>query len=179
MDTLDQVIYKLQLPPVFRTTVTSYYMPLLKRLIEWRGEVSDKPLLLGISGAQGTGKSTLGHIIKSLLEADHGLKVARLSIDDFYYRLPERQELSEKVHPLMLTRGVPGTHDIELIQSVINSLQHADDDTVTHIPRFDKGVDDRAPRAAWPSFIGKPDIIVFEGWVVGTPPQDDDDLEAA
>ena len=74
-----------------------------------------KPIIIGLAGGQGTGKTTISSIINLILVKYFKLKVFKISIDDFYKTRKERYKLSKKVHPLLMTRGVPGTHDIDLI----------------------------------------------------------------
>lgn len=125
------------------------------------------PPLLGISGAQGSGKSTLCELI-ALAMAEWGTGPAVvLSLDDFYRTRAERLSLAATVHPLCATRGVPGTHDIGLLGECLSRLLGADDDAVTLIPRFDKLADDRLPREQWAEFRGRPGLIVLEGWCIG------------
>ena len=73
----------------------------------------NKPLIIGINGAQGSGKSTLADYIKSYMCAE-GHSAVSLSLDDFYLTREERFQLSRDTHPLLATRGVPGTHDTAL-----------------------------------------------------------------
>ncbi|MBM4200974.1 MAG: hypothetical protein FJ189_06780, partial [Gammaproteobacteria bacterium] len=100
------------------------------------------PLAVGISGAQGSGKSTLARLIALILSRACGFRVARLSIDDLYKTRAERRELARTVHPLLLTRGVPGTHDTELGLDVIDALRRATERQATLLPRFDKATDE-------------------------------------
>ncbi len=93
---------------------------------------------------------------------------AVLSIDDFYLPRDERLQLSQTVHPLFATRGVPGTHDTELIQTTLDELTSLGTGHSAVLPRFDKAVDDRAPKDEWPSVTGPLDLIVLEGWCVGS-----------
>ena len=78
----------------------------------------------------------------------------------------ERYRLSKKVHPLLKTRGVPGTHEIQLGIDTINSLV-SQKNKETRIPMFSKKYDDRLSRSDWPIFYGTPNVIIFEGWCVG------------
>lgn len=143
----------------------STYDPLTAWILK-RGTSSQHPMLLGIGGAQGSGKTTLTILLAATLEA-RGQRVARFSIDDLYLTRLERQRLAEMIHPLLITRGVPGTHDLILGNEVLNSLMGASPTTRTAIPSFDKATDDRRPRSDWPIFIGRPDVILLEGWCVG------------
>jgi D-glycerate 3-kinase len=132
------------------------------------------PLVLGLTGPQGSGKSTLAAQLPPLLEA-HGLRATVLALDDLYLPKAERQRLARNVHPLLATRGVPGTHDIGLGLSVLASLREAGE---TLIPSFDKAADNRRPRPEWRRVEGPADVILFEGWCVGVQPQPTDDLAA-
>lgn len=166
--TLAQLIEQERLPKDFNTTVDRYYRPLAERVVHW---ANSGPQLIGINGGQGTGKSTMAVFLKFLLESDHGLKVAVLSIDDLYLTKAERIRLGDNVHSLLVTRGVPGTHDPKMGIQVIESLMSASDETLTPLPRFNKGVDDRVPFEDWPVFQGGADVVILEGWCVGATPQ--------
>jgi len=148
--------------------------PLADELVDAQAQLK-RPLLFGLSGAQGTGKSTIATLLKDEL-TDHGLRSVVLSIDDLYFTRAERARLAQDVHPLLQTRGVPGTHDIALGATLFDRLRDAAPDTETELPVFDKAVDDRAPEPRM--FVGRPAVIIFEGWCVGCRPQDASDLEA-
>lgn len=134
------------------------------------------PLVIGINGAQGAGKSTLFNLLEVILTEGFNLKVVGFSIDDLYKTYDERIELSETIHPLLRTRGVPGTHDVELGMEILNSLKNSQEDTITKIPVFDKSTDDRCEASVWQEWIGPADVIVLEGWCVGADPQQASDL---
>ena len=128
------------------------------------------PLIVGLTGPQGSGKSTLAAQLPPSLAA-RGLRAAVLSLDDLYLPKSERLRLAREVHPLLATRGVPGTHDVPLGVEVLAGLGRAGE---TLVPSFDKAADDRRPASAWGRFEGPADVIVFEGWCVGAraqPPQ--------
>lgn len=124
---------------------------------------SQQPALVGICGAQGSGKSTLTETLTEHFR-EKGLRVAALSLDDLYLRRAEREHLAAAVHPLLATRGVPGTHDVELGEAVLDALGKPG--TIS-VPRFDKSIDDRFPERAWETVEGPVDLILFEGWCVG------------
>ncbi len=132
--------------------------------------------VVGINGAQGSGKSTAASFIAGSLIDRHGIVAAVLSIDDFYWPRAVRLQQSETVHPLLLTRGVPGTHDVVLGINTIRALQTLGSGDRLALPRYSKADDDRVPVARWPTITGPVDLILFEGWCVGTPPQTDDEL---
>jgi D-glycerate 3-kinase len=131
---------------------------------------SRRPYILGLSGLQGSGKSTLARVMKAQAEA-RGWATEVLSLDDFYYARSDREALAHQVHPLLRSRGVPGTHEIELMLSVLAALPHASDKLpVTH-PRFDKGRDTRIPPSRWPRITRPPKLVIVEGWALGIRPQ--------
>jgi D-glycerate 3-kinase len=144
-----------------------------------RQKQGQETLVLGINGAQGSGKSTLCDFLRLLLEQLYGWRAVGLSIDDFYQTIAERERLSRELHPLFVTRGVPGTHDVDLCLSVLRRLRHADPADHSALPAFDKARDDRLPESEWPRFVGRPDCVILEGWCVGTPPQPDQALTVA
>lgn len=129
-----------------------------------------RPLLLGISGAQGTGKTTLANYLSEQLRQESGWSVANLSIDDFYYTKAERTRLAADIHPLLATRGVPGTHDTRLLLACLQRLSALGAGEVIAAPHFDKAMDDRAAESNWPRFSGPLDLIILEGWCVGARP---------
>lgn len=127
------------------------------------------PVVVGLNGAQGSGKTTLASLIGLALDKFSGKKAAILSLDEFYLPKSARQDLARTVHPLCATRGVPGTHDCHLLLQVMSRLLVADGASKTVIPRFSKLADDRVDPADWAVFEGRPDVILFEGWCVGLP----------
>ncbi len=163
------------LPPAFRRVAEQYYLPLANALPNMRKQ--NVPLLLGLNGAQGTGKSTLADFLRLATASMFDWNVAVLSIDDFYYTHKERQTLAEEVHPLLSTRGVPGTHDTDMLASCLDKLRRAGSEDNLALPRFDKATDDRANESRWPAVTGPIDLVILEGWCVGTAAQADNDLD--
>ncbi len=129
-----------------------------------------RPLLLGVSGLQGSGKSTLARQLAQSARA-RGIPAVALSIDDFYLGRRARARLAREVHPLLATRGVPGTHDLDLMHATIDSLARATRARPARIPRFDKGRDARRVPSRWPCIGERPRLVILEGWCVGLPPQ--------
>lgn len=129
-----------------------------------------RPYLLGLSGLQGSGKSTLARVMKATAEA-RGWPTEVLALDDFYYSRGERESLAREVHPLLRTRGVPGTHEIELLLSVLAALPQASPRLPVSWPRFDKGRDTRVPPSRWPRVVRPPRLVILEGWALGLRPQ--------
>jgi D-glycerate 3-kinase len=129
-----------------------------------------RPYLLGLSGLQGSGKSTLAREMKLQAEA-RGWPTEVLSLDDFYYSRSERDLLAQQIHPLLRTRGVPGTHEIELLLSVLAALPQASERLPVDYPRFDKGRDTRVTPSRWPRVTRPPKLVILEGWALGLRPQ--------
>lgn len=171
---VSEFIAEQRLPPAYGEQAQSWFPPLAWRL---RGiaERSDKPVRIGVSGAQGSGKSTLAAFLSRLL-ANWGVRTAALSLDDFYLTRARRRELAESTHPLLATRGVPGTHDVDLLADVLDELGHSGKTASVTIPVFDKSRDDRGESKRREH--GRPDLILLEGWFVGLAPQPPDELEA-
>jgi D-glycerate 3-kinase len=124
--------------------------------------------VFGITGLQGTGKSTLSAQVAALA-GSRGLRAVVLSIDDLYLDQPERQRLGREVHPLLATRGAPGSHDLALGAATFDALRRGG----ARLPAFDKISDRRLPESEWPRVDGVPDLVLFEGWFHKVPPQDD------
>jgi len=138
--------------------------------IEEKYKEKGKTLFLGLSGGQGSGKTTIAGIMKIILEKFFKREVCAISIDDFYKTLKERNQMSRTIHPLFKTRGVPGTHDIILIKKLFNFIKKRKFKKFK-IPKFDKSIDDRSKREYWTSIKKRPEIIIFEGWCVGAKSQ--------
>lgn len=130
--------------------------------------------VLAISGLQGSGKSTLA---TQLVHAarQRGLAAAQLSIDDVYLTRAQRRLLAAQVHPLLATRGPPGTHDVDLALRLMARIKAG---ATTQLPRFDKLADDRAPVSEWETIPAPLDLLVFEGWCLGVPAQPEHQLDA-
>jgi len=166
-----------RLPDSFFKLIDDHYSPLAEWVMKRRQP--GKTLFLGINGAQGTGKSTLADYLKLILEIEYGWSVAVLSIDDFYLTKAERSQLAQDIHPLLATRGVPGTHDIQMLVDCIERLRALEPDNTMTLPRFDKAHDDRASPDSCPTVSGAIDLIILEGWCVGSQPQSEESLSQA
>ena len=138
--------------------------------IERKYKKKRKTLILGFSGGQGSGKTTISKIIKIIFKKYFKRNIHVSSIDDFYKTLRDRKKMSNSLHPLLKTRGVPGTHDINLIKKFFNSVKRKKFKKFK-VPRFDKSLDDRFKKKYWPSINKKPEIVILEGWCVGAKAQ--------
>ena len=162
-----------RLPASYARDIEIYFLPLATWLAARREK--GNPLVIGINGAQGTGKSTLGDFLAIATRVLYGWNAAVLSIDDFYLTRAERAALADEEHPLLMTRGVPGTHDIALLQDTLDRICGLDKGQSFAPPRFDKSIDDRSS-PPWPAIEGPVDLIALEGWCIGTLPQEEEAL---
>ena len=144
--------------------IKSFLIP----LCFWISKKADKkrPYFVGLAGGQGTGKTTSSSLIKIILTKYFKLKVFKISIDDFYKTRKERIRLSKRLHPMLLTRGVPGTHDIDMMLNFFKKVKSKKFKRLK-LPTFNKAIDDRFNKKRWYDLKEKPDVIIFEGWCVG------------
>jgi D-glycerate 3-kinase len=170
---LDLLMREHALPEAYRAMVEAVHRPAAARIAQRRRDLG-RPIVAGLCGSQGSGKSTMAAFLATLLEAE-GLTAAVLSIDDLYLTLPEREGLARDVHPLLRTRGVPGTHDVGLGHALFDVLTGSAPAEVS-MPRFDKAEDTRADAGTWPRIAAPVDVVLFEGWCVGAVAQADADL---
>jgi D-glycerate 3-kinase len=136
----------------------------------------NKVLIIGLAGGQGSGKTTISSILTLILKKYFKLNVCKVSIDDFYKTRKERKLLSKTRHDLLMTRGVPGTHDINLILNFFKKIKVKNFKTL-QIPTFNKAIDDRCSKALWQKIKSKPDVVIFEGWCVGAKAQTNSQLK--
>jgi len=137
-----------------------------------------KPFVVGLGGGQGTGKTTITSIISIILKKYFKLNVFKISIDDFYKIRKERLFLSKKIHPFLITRGVPGTHDINIMLNFFKKVKSKNFRSIK-LPRFNKSIDERFNKKLWHSIKKKPDVIIFEGWCVGARAENNNTLKKA
>ena len=147
----------------------NFYLPICKK-INSEYVKRKKTKIIGLSGGQGTGKSTISQILKIILKEGFNLETVIFSIDDFYKTRKDRKIMAKKISPLFLTRGVPGTHDAKMLFNCIKNLKKNRFKKVT-VPKFDKSKDDRSPKSKWLAVKKKPNIVIFEGWCVGVTSQ--------
>ena len=117
-----------------------------------------------IGGSQGVGKSSLIIVLKKTLEKFYGKKVLSLSLDDFYLSQKERKTLSQKEHELLLTRGVPGTHNIKNLIKTVKKFEKKL--YPISLPIFDKLIDDTTKKKN--VIKNQCNILILEGWCCGS-----------
>ncbi|KAK6461252.1 P-loop containing nucleoside triphosphate hydrolase protein [Scheffersomyces coipomensis] len=155
-------------------------------------DFKERPLIVGLSGPQGSGKSYLAeHLLSNLKTLYPHLNIVQFSMDDLYLTHEEQSQLNEVAKTKLLNngllqgRGLPGTHDIalglQIFQQLIESKSNGSRHLPVKIPLYDKsafhGEGDRYDISKW-QVIEKPiDIILFEGWFNGFEPLDSDQLK--
>ena len=164
-----------QLPEEFITVAKASFVPLAEKIINQRRKQQVGPLFVGVNGCQGSGKSTLSEFIHDYICHHSSLNVVVLSLDDFYFSQEIRAELAASIHPLLQTRGVPGTHDTTHIQQIFTDLKQIN--LPLHLPRFNKATDNPYPREQWPQVDKAVDIVLFEGWCWGVEAQQELQLQ--
>ena len=171
-----QFLHRNQLPDGYLAMAEQWFQPLLDDF-SLPSQISCRPRVILINGSQGSGKSTLADYLCTALKDRQGIRCVALSLDDFYLTLAQRMGLARAIHPLLATRGVPGTHDIPLATATLNSLIRGQDETL--IARFDKSTDDRYPISDCQTISGPVGLIILEGWCAGAMAQSNEALETA
>ncbi|MBS3797467.1 kinase [Pseudoalteromonas sp. BDTF-M6] len=161
-----------ELPPQYAAQITHYFTPLAQQIMTVKKP--GLPLVVTINGAQGSGKSTLADYLACYLREEGRLNACASSLDDFYYSQAQRNELAQQVHPLLATRGVPGTHDIARLHKLVEGVREGL--APLSVPRFDKAMDEPCASAEWQHFSRPIEVLIVEGWCVGTPPQSEEAL---
>ena len=154
--------------------LNNFYLPISKMIAETYLK-KKKTLIVGLTGGQGSGKSTISNILKIILKVNYNLETVVFSIDNFYKTLKKREIMSKKISPLFLTRGVPGTHDTKMILNCIKKLKINKFKKIM-IPKFNKAIDNRVSKKKWLKITKKPQIVIFEGWCVDVKHQKKKDL---
>ena len=155
------------MPNIRRPGQNEYAPEFVADILQHALDGAGKSAVYGIAGLQGSGKSTLTMQMAALGKS-RGLKIAVLSIDDFYLGKRERNALARNIHPLLAMRGPPGTHDVSLACAVIDKLKQG---KPASIPRFDKIGDTRLPPSRWEKVDGRVDLIILEGWFLFAMPE--------
>ncbi|MFK7975452.1 MAG: hypothetical protein AB8C02_04915 [Halioglobus sp.] len=164
-----------RLPVDYIDMATRWFEPLAVD-IAMRQKSASKPILVAVNGSQGSGKSTLCDYLCQSLKVNHQRSAIAMSLDDFYLTREERNTLATDVHPLLQTRGVPGTHDHQLLDNTLAALMQTTSKASVAIPRFDKSTDDRQPQELWQRLSSPVDVILLEGWCMGATAQAEAEL---
>lgn len=163
-------------PHQMRQTLWYLWLPLAMQLASYRQQLR-RPLIQGILGGQGTGKTTLAAIL-TLILAQLGYRTLSISLDDLYKTYSDRLALREQ-DPRLVWRGPPGTHDIQLGLTILDQLRQADPLLPIQVPRFDKSAWGGAGDRCEPEIVESPDIVLFEGWFAGARPINPDRFDTA
>jgi D-glycerate 3-kinase len=172
---LSTFIKQHNLPEDFKRTVEQYYKPLADKIFDKFQQKKDA-YFVGINGCQGSGKSTLTDFLANYLTSQYQLNVVVMSLDDFYFSRAKRKKLAQDIHPLLATRGVPGTHDVVKLKHILTQLKQKK--TGFSIQKFNKATDNPFPEEQWTAVEKPADIIILEGWCWGVKPQTAEQLTA-
>lgn len=166
----EEFVARHRLPADYAGAAQRFAGPLAERIKRLRA-AAERPVAVGVSGAQGSGKTTFARFLSKWLGRRMQLSAVCLSLDDVYLPRAERQELARRAHPLLATRGVPGTHDVPLAHRTLDALTQPGAARKVAVPVFDKATDERLPEQDWRNVGAPVDIVLFEGWCVGARPQ--------
>ncbi|MEP3891896.1 MAG: P-loop NTPase fold protein [Hellea sp.] len=164
---LEEFIEAERLPQSYAAIAQDHFLPLADHLAKY---LKQKPTIIGVNGAQGTGKTTFAKLLGGYWTKVCGLNGTQISLDDFYMTRAEREARAQNIHPLFATRGVPGTHDTDLALSTLRGLKALKTGDSLALPSFDKAIDNRKTKPDWTAANGSQDFIIFEGWCVGSRP---------
>ena len=165
---VEQTLHSLYADAKLADQIDSLYLPFANWLAGKLGN-NDGPLMLGLSGPQGCGKTTFANVISRILIKGFDLNAVVISLDDLYSSRQDRMKFAAQHSPLFKVRGVPGTHDVNLAINLFERVKHLKDGEVMKFPRFDKSLDDRKAVHLWQEVRGPVDVVLFEGWCVGAP----------
>ncbi|AFZ21254.1 kinase [Allocoleopsis franciscana] len=154
-------------PSKILLSLVSLWLPFTLQLATLKQQLG-RPVIQGILGGQGTGKTTLTEVLSVIL-AQLGYRTLSLSLDDLYKTYAERQQLQEQ-DPRLIWRGPPGTHDVDLGIELLDQLRQPNRPHPILVPRFDKSAWEGAGDRTTPEPVEGIDIVLFEGWFVGVRP---------
>ena len=164
-----------RLEAAYLDTALKWFTPVVHSLAEQHNG-ANRPILVALNGCQGSGKTTVADFLCTALSKEHSLNAVALSLDDFYLTVAQRQSPAESVHPLLRTRGVPGTHDMALLRQTLTQLLDTQRQEPVAIPRFNKAEDDRYQPSEWIRIKTPVQLVLLEGWCLGALPQSSDCL---
>lgn len=154
-----------QPPEAMLPILQELWLPLSIKLANQR-QALGRPLIQGILGGQGTGKTTMCAVLGWLLSI-LGYRTLSLSLDDLYKTYSDRLALTQ-ADPRLIWRGPPGTHDIDLGLKLLEQIRGGESPVM--VPRFDKSAYHGAGDRTQPEIVENIDIVLFEGWFVGVKP---------
>ena len=171
---LERMLQEASLPDSVAINFMRWYAGVTQSLAR-RAKTAETAPIVGFTGCQGSGKSTLVPLMANVMREFHGVSAVVLSLDDFYLTKAARAALAASIHPLFATRGVPGTHDLALLNETITALRLAR--AAVPVPTFDKARDNRTEMVHWRQVSAPVQLILLEGWCIGLSPQKDSELE--
>jgi D-glycerate 3-kinase len=166
---LDKLKKSLSINENLYTAYKKVYLTIAERILLKKISLNS-PIIIGLSGGQGSGKTTFSEFLKFILKNKYKLKTVSISIDDIYKTKQNRINLSKRLNKLFLIRGVPGTHDIHFLINFFKALKGNKIYKPFKIPTFDKSTDDRRNKKHWYS-VDRVDVFILEGWCVGAKPE--------
>lgn len=145
------------------------WIPLSLQLVACKQGMT-RPLIQGVLGGQGAGKTTLSAAL-TLILGSLGYRTVSLSLDDLYKTYADRTQL-KAIDSRFIWRGPPGTHDVDLgVKTLQDFITQASQPL--EIPRFDKSLwQGEGDRIAADIIEETVDFVLFEGWFVGVRPVD-------
>ncbi|BAY25062.1 hypothetical protein NIES2100_48620 [Calothrix sp. NIES-2100] len=152
-------------PQQMLTVLWDLWLPLAIKIASLRQKLA-YPLIQGILGVQGTGKTTMSKALTLILQ-QLGYRTLNLSLDDLYKTYSDRLLLTQQ-DPRLIWRGPPGTHDIDLGLNLLDQIHQSQSPVI--VPRFDKSAYNGAGDRTTPEIVTDVDILLFEGWFVGVRP---------
>ncbi len=164
---ISQFLAKHQLPQGYQNLIEQFFIPLSRKILSLKA--IEQPFLVAINGCQGSGKTTLSDFLVNWINSTTRFNSIALSIDDFYLGRAVRERLAKELHPLFASRGVPGTHDTQLMEQTLKALLAGQ--VNVPLPQFDKSTDEPVAKVMWSTNQKSLDIIIFEGWCVASKPQ--------
>lgn len=150
------------------------WLPLAIKIASQRQKLGH-PLIQGILGVQGTGKTTMSKALTLILQ-ELGYRTLNLSLDDLYKTYRDRLVLTQQ-DPRLIWRGPPGTHDIDIGLNLLDQIHQSQSQII--VPRFDKSAYNGAGDRTNPEIVTDVDILLFEGWFVGVRPINPQDFNTA
>ncbi len=165
---MNSFLNKHKLNPYYLLKAEHTFAALLNQINTMANKTTET-VFIGINGCQGSGKTTLADYLVMQLKEKWQINAISCSLDDFYLSKNKRKQLAQSIHPLFKTRGVPGTHNIELLEQTLANF--AKQKVNWRLAKFDKSTDNPQPKSRWPMITQKMNVVIIEGWCWGVLPQ--------